>query len=93
VDWATGPGVFYDLARLVAGDEVLVTRADGTIAVFAVTSVERYAKSQFPTDQVYGDIDHAGLRLITCGGTWNAATHHYESNTVVYADLIRSEQP
>ena len=87
VDWVTGPGVFYDLADVGAGDEVLVTRADGTVAVFVVSTVEEYAKDEFPSDRVYGDIDHAGLRLITCGGSWNARTQHYESNTVVFAEL------
>ena len=93
VDWVTGPGVFYDLAGLAAGDEVRVTRTDGTVAVFVVTAVEEYAKDEFPTDRVYGDIDHAGLRLITCGGSWNAETRHYESNTVVFAELAPPGSP
>jgi hypothetical protein len=37
---------------------------------------------------VYGNIDHAGLRLITCGGTFNRITRHYSHNTVVYAKLV-----
>jgi len=28
------------------------------------------------------------LRLITCGGAWDYATHHYLSNTVVYATEV-----
>jgi hypothetical protein len=36
---------------------------------------------------VYGDLDHAGLRLITCGGTFDRSTGHYRSNVVVYARL------
>jgi len=87
VDW-NGPGVFYELRRVVPGDTVSVTRADGGVAVFRVTRIAQYAKDAFPTALVYGNIDYAGLRLITCGGTWNAQTHHYEDNTVVFAELV-----
>jgi hypothetical protein len=55
--------------------------------MFAVTTVERYAKDKFPADAVYGPINHAGLRLITCGGAVNSSTGHYEDNIVVYATL------
>lgn len=42
-----------------------------------------------PSDHaVYGDIDHAWLRLITCGGLDNVS-EKYEANLVVFADLIR----
>jgi len=87
VDWA-GPGVFYDLHRIQIGDEVTVTRADGSAPVFRVVRVEQYPKVGFPTDEVYGDIDRAGLRLITCGGVFNRATGHHDDNIVVFAELI-----
>lgn len=89
VDW-TGPGVFYDLHKLVAGNEVRVKRADGSTAVFRVTRVEEYRKAAFPTADVYGDIPYAGLRLITCGGSFNKGTGHYEDNIVAFAELVRS---
>jgi sortase (surface protein transpeptidase) len=87
VDW-DGPGVFHDLHTLAPDDEVLVTRADGTVAVFRVTRVGQYPKAEFPTDEVYGDIDHAGLRLITCGGVFNRETGHHDDNVVVFAELV-----
>ena len=65
-----------------------MTRADGSQPVFRVTRVEQYPKDGFPTAEVYGDIDHAGLRLITCGGVFNRATGHYDDNIVVFAELI-----
>jgi hypothetical protein len=83
-----GPGVFYRLQDLGPGDWVMVTRADGSKPVFRVTQVSRYQKTQFPSKLVYGNINHPGLRLITCGGTFNAQTGHYEENLVVFADLI-----
>jgi hypothetical protein len=49
--------------------------------------VARFSKSRFPSRAVYGAIDHAGLRLITCGGTYDAARHRYLDNVVVFAKL------
>jgi hypothetical protein len=87
---AYGPGVFFDLGKLRQRNKIDVTRADGTVATFAIERVVEYKKSHFPTQQVYGNIDHAGLRLITCGGTFNSAINSYESNIVVYAALVSS---
>lgn len=83
-----GPGVFYKLHDIVAGDQVAITRADGSKPVFRVTQVEEFRKDHFPTKLVYGNIDHAGLRLITCGGSFDSATGHYEDDLVVFADLV-----
>ena len=87
VDWK-GPGVFYNLHNLKAGDRVTVTRMDGSKPVFRVTRIAQFPKDHFPTNVVYGNIDHAGLRLITCGGTFDARSGHYEDNLVVFADLV-----
>ncbi|WP_433796642.1 class F sortase [Actinoplanes sp. CA-252034] len=87
VDYKKQPGTFQRLADLEPGDTVNVAREDGSMAMFAVSKVERYAKARFPTDAVYGPISHAGLRLITCGGDFDSTAGHYEDNIVVYADL------
>ena len=83
-----GPGVFFKLGALRPGDTVNVTRADHTIAVFRVDRVVSYSKDHFPTLEVYGNTDHAALRLITCGGRFNLSSHGYESNIVAYASLV-----
>jgi LPXTG-site transpeptidase (sortase) family protein len=85
IDSYKGPGVFYRLSSLKAGDKVYVKRADGTLAEFRVTKISEYAKDAFPTQAVYGAVPDSELRLITCGGTFDYATGHYLSNTVVYA--------
>lgn len=86
VDWL-GPGVFHDLHLVSVGDPIEVQRADGSTAVFVVTAVGQYAKDAFPTQDVYGDVSFAALRVITCGGVWNDATGHYDDNIVVFAEL------
>jgi sortase (surface protein transpeptidase) len=88
VDWAGRPGVFADLHRLVAHDQVVITLSDGRTSVFAVTRVERVAKASFPTAEVYGNLDHPGLRLITCGGSFDRTAHSYEDDVIVFADLV-----
>ncbi|MGI8868351.1 MAG: class F sortase [Mycobacteriales bacterium] len=87
-----GPGVFYNLGKLRPGDTVNVARADGRVAVFRIDGVVAYPKDKFPTMAVYGNIDHAGLRLITCGGTFNPTSGHYENNTIAYASLASSHR-
>lgn len=82
-----GPGVFYHLAELRTGDTVDVARTDGSVARFAVDEVRVVAKRDFPTLEVYGNLDHAGLRLITCGGAFDSAAGSYESNVIVFASL------
>jgi hypothetical protein len=83
-----GPGVFFALHNLKPGDLVTITRADGTRPAFRITRVEAFPKDTFPTKQVFGNINHAGLRLITCGGTFNSGSGHYEDNIVAFADLV-----
>jgi hypothetical protein len=85
---ATGPSVFHDLALLRPGNAVAVRRADGRTVRFRVDEVQRYPKVRFPTAAVYGDIDHAGLRLITCGGAFDRARRSYTDNVVVYASAV-----
>jgi Sortase domain len=87
IDSVSGPGVFFRLHLLHAGDLIYVRRADGSLAVFRVSAVRGYLKTAFPTSAVYGPVPDAQLRLITCGGTFDPATGHYLSNVIVFADL------
>lgn len=88
VDWAGRPGVFARLQDLAVGAGITVDRADLSTARFVVTRVERLPKGAFPTDAVYGNLDHPGLRLVTCGGSFDRNVHHYRDNIVVFADLV-----
>jgi hypothetical protein len=87
-----GPGVFFRLGDLRPGDEISVTRADATTAVFRVDRVASYSKDAFPTLEVYGNTDDAELRLITCGGDFDPAARSYLNNIVAYASLTGSSR-
>lgn len=88
VDWAGAPGVFFELTNLEPGAEIAVTREDGSIARFEVTEVTTFPKDEFPTDLVYGTLDYAGLRLITCGGAFDESASSYQDNVVAFAKLV-----
>ncbi len=90
VDSYQGPAVFFRLGALRPGNRVDVRLADGVTAVFRVTGVRQYPKSDFPSKIVYGASGNATLHLITCGGAFDYATHHYLSSTVVFASLSSS---
>lgn len=90
VDSYQGPAVFFALGQLKPGDTAEITRADGTIATFRVDKLEKYEQANFPTDLVYGNIPYAGLRLITCTGSYDKGTQRYDYNLVVYASLVNA---
>jgi hypothetical protein len=78
--------VFYRLARLPVGAEVLVDRADGSTVDFRVRSMQHVAKTAFPTDLVYAPTLEPSLRLVTCGGLFDHTRSSYLDNVIVYAD-------
>ncbi|MFI7292040.1 class F sortase [Streptomyces anulatus] len=90
VTWDGAPAVFFELAELDPGDRIAVRRADGRTAEFTVDRTAVYPKDAFPTVEVYRNLDHAGLRLITCGGDYSEADSRYADNVVVYATLTGS---
>lgn len=88
VDSRNGPAVFYNLTSMKPGQVIEVTRADNTTARFRVDAIKTFLKSEFPTEAVYGPIDYAGLRLITCGGVYDQKAKDYQSNVIAFATLI-----
>ena len=87
VTWNQAPAVFAQLGSLRHGDVVKVAREDRRVAVFRVTRVATFDKSVFPTRLVFGGVDHAGLRLITCGG---GLTGHLGATTTMSSPSPRS---
>ena len=87
VDDYEGPSVFYNIKNLRKGQLIDVIRADGVTAVFAVDGVQKAAKTNFPTSDVYGNVPYPALRLVTCGGPFDANTGEYLDSIVVYAHL------
>ncbi len=82
-----GPAVFANLAQLKVGATVRVARKNGAALMFTVYQVASYPKTNFPTDTVYANTTGPELRLVTCGGAFDAQTGHHRNNTVIYARL------
>jgi hypothetical protein len=80
-----GGGAFFRLRDLGPGDEVTVTGSDGTARRFTVAAREIYAKSKIPLERYFARDGAARLTLITCGGPFDATTHHYRDNVVITA--------
>ncbi|MFE3941065.1 class F sortase [Streptomyces sp. NPDC059118] len=94
VDTETRPAVFYGLSAVRPGAKVEVTRMDGTVAEFTIDDVQVFTRARFDADKAYGPRQdgRAELRLITCGGTFDRASHEYDANVVVSAYLT-GEKP
>lgn len=82
------PSVFEKLGTLKPGDTVQVTRSNGSVATFQITKLEQIAKSRFPTEKVYGKLSYPGIRLITCGGQFDASWGHHVDNIIAYGKLV-----
>ncbi|MCW3845407.1 class F sortase, partial [Micromonospora yasonensis] len=82
-----GPAVFFNLGALQQGDTISVAREDGSTATFMVDEVKSYPKTAFPTELVYGPSDKPGLRVVTCGGTFDQNARSYVDNVIVFASL------
>ncbi|MFI6506519.1 class F sortase [Streptosporangium sp. NPDC050855] len=87
-----GAAVFSRLKEVKRGDKIKVSRTDGTVAEFTVDGVEQVSKKAFPSKRVYGNTGEATLRLVTCGGVYNARTGHYTDNIIVYATLSKTRR-
>ena len=83
-------GGFARLADVESGDQVLVTRSDGITVVYRVDRVDAVDKGAFPTVAVYGPTVGPELRLITCGGPFDADVRSYEDNIVVYGHAVEA---
>jgi hypothetical protein len=78
-----GPGVLYRLREMPLG--VLVELSSGSdVRRYIVRAVHSYPKASLPPE-VFDRTGEPRLVLISCGGEFDAATHQYSDNIVVYA--------
>jgi LPXTG-site transpeptidase (sortase) family protein len=83
-----GPDVFYRLKDLDRGDEILVHDRSGDVATFVVDSTEIVLKTELPTERIWNNTPEPVIRLVTCGGEFDAQTRHYLSNVIAYGHLV-----
>lgn len=91
VDSALGKGhlgVFFALGNLSDGQAVDLTLADGVVTHWVTVSNVLYPDENFPDPIVYNPSGPPTLRLVTCGGQFDADTGHYQSADVVTAEFV-----
>lgn len=84
-----GAGAFFPLRQLKPGNRVVLSDARGDRTVYVVSARRQYPKSSLPRTEVFGQGGMPRLVLLTCGGSFNTVTRHYEDNVVVYATPLR----
>ena len=87
LDSPNGTAIFTDLNKIKKGDEIKISREDGSEVMYVAESVSKFSQDAFPTHKVYDSTPYPSLRLITCAGTYNKQTGHYSDNLVVFARL------
>lgn len=86
-DSEQGQAVFWHLKDITPGDEIIINREDGSKATYITESIEKFSQNNFPTDMVYGPIDYAGIRIITCAGVYDKQKSRYTENLIVFGRL------
>lgn len=80
-------GIFHDLAKLVAGDDVTVTRGDNQTFTYKVVDVQVVDKDKVDMSSLLVSADTAkpGLTLITCAGSQVPGTFSLQQRVIVRA--------
>lgn len=86
----SGAGALFHLADLALGAEVVVSTSTGDVR-YVVVARRVYAKTGLPS-QVFARQGPPRLVLLTCGGPFDARTHHYRDNVVAYATPITGKE-
>jgi LPXTG-site transpeptidase (sortase) family protein len=80
-----GEAVFWNLKDLEPGDVIKVQLLDGTTYYYSVNFKQQFEADSAPVNQIVGPTPTESVTLITCGGTFNSATHQYDKRLVVRA--------
>lgn len=87
--WTTN-GVFYNLKKLVPGDEIKIERGDGKVISYKVLKSQTYAADKVDMAKVLAPVnpDKPGLNLMTCAGDVIKGTTEFNQRVVVFAEEI-----
>jgi len=95
VDWYNigpggGPGgaVFWHLKDLEPGDVIEVHLADGNVYKYRMASRQQVDPNAVDVGSVVGPTEREVITLITCGGTFNRETRHYDQRVIVRAERV-----
>jgi hypothetical protein len=72
------------VVELPLGARLEVSDGQGRRLAYTFAALRSYPKSALPSS-IFTQSGRERLVLVTCGGTFDAATRHYSDNIVVYA--------
>jgi hypothetical protein len=78
-----GPGALYEVRNLRPGARVTVQTTAGA-EHWTIDGVRTYQKGRVPAGLLTPPGTGTRLVIITCGGPFDYATHHYDDNVVAY---------
>lgn len=83
----TSNGVFYNLKKLSAGDQIQVEKGSGEVLTYTVKKVVAYdaGSVDMKTLMTAVDPDRSGLNLITCGGKYDSSSKEFTQRIAVFA--------
>ena len=80
----TGPGALFEVRNLRPGATVTIHAGSG-LEHWKIEGVRTYQKGSLPAALFHWQGAESRLLIITCGGPFDYATHHYDDNVVAYA--------
>jgi LPXTG-site transpeptidase (sortase) family protein len=82
-------GIFKNLGRVAAGDQIKIEFGDGSFKAFSVVKKVQLPEADAGTLLLQKQTDIvAQLNLITCAGTFNKTTGHYDDRLLVITKAI-----
>jgi LPXTG-site transpeptidase (sortase) family protein len=88
-DWNGKVGVFYKLAELKPGDEIVVKGASkGKVLTYRVVWIKNYGRDIDATDLLGNKTKKQMATLITCGGTFDTIARTHRERVVARAELV-----
>jgi sortase (surface protein transpeptidase) len=87
----TSDGIFYDLHKLVPGDDITITTGNNTIYTYQVVKSVIYPYASVPMNTVLAQLNAntPGLNLMTCTGQVIKGTSEFDERLVVFTSLVK----
>jgi LPXTG-site transpeptidase (sortase) family protein len=87
-----GAAVFWHLSELRPGDEIRLVLEDGTLVEYQVETVAEYDEATAPVQDIVGPTADESITLITCSGSFDPSSLHYNRRLVVRGSRVLDEE-
>ncbi len=87
-DTKTTKAIFFNLKKLIKGDEIIISDEKNQKLRFIVKNIQTYPDKDFPISMVFGSSQNRILNLITCSGSFDTNIKRYSDRIVVSAEFV-----